>query len=73
MTPGSGGAHGYFPELDEIHTGFLAWGAGVASGRVVPLMGLVDVAPVIAALLDLDFEAPDGVLRPGILSAGGGQ
>lgn len=73
VKPGSGGAHGYFPDLDNIHTGFLAWGSGVASGRVVPLMGLVDVAPVIAALLDLDFEAPDGVLRPGILSAGGGE
>lgn len=67
LSPGSGGAHGYFPDLDDIHTGFVAWGAGVAPGRVVPLMGLVDVAPVVAALLGLDFEAPDGVLRPGIL------
>jgi hypothetical protein len=31
----------------------------------------VDVAPVIAALLGLDFHAPDGVLRPGILAGGG--
>ncbi|NNF37710.1 MAG: alkaline phosphatase family protein [Gemmatimonadetes bacterium] len=73
VQPGSGGAHGYFPDLEEIHTGFVAWGAGVAAGRTVPLMGLVDIAPVIAALLDLDFEAPDGVLRPGILSAGDGR
>ncbi|MBT6696298.1 MAG: sulfatase-like hydrolase/transferase [Gemmatimonadales bacterium] len=68
---GSGGAHGYFPEMDDIHTGFAAWGAGIAPGRTVPLMGLVDVAPVIAALLGLDFYAPDGVLRPGILAGGG--
>jgi hypothetical protein len=68
ILPGSGGAHGYFPDLDEVHTGFVAWGSGVAAGRVVPLMGLVDVAPVVAALLGLDFTAPDGVLRPGILN-----
>lgn len=64
----SGGAHGYFPEVPELHTGFVAWGAGVASGRVVSRMGLEDVAPVAAALLELDFQAPDGTLRPGILS-----
>ncbi len=67
--PGSGGAHGYFPEHDQIHTGFVAWGAGVAEGRVVEIMGLVDVAPVAAALLGLTFDVPDGALRPGILSA----
>lgn len=69
IQPGSGGAHGYFPDLDEVHTGFVAWGAGVARGGVVQGMGLVDVAPVVAALLGLDFEAPDGVLRPGILES----
>lgn len=64
----SGGAHGYFPDLDQIHTGFIAWGAGVAPGRVITRMGLVDVAPLAAALLGIDFNAPDGALRPGILS-----
>jgi len=64
----SGGAHGYFPDVDDVHTGFLAWGAGVAEGREVPLMHLTDVAPIVAALLNLDFQAPDGVLRPGVLA-----
>ncbi len=67
ITPGSGGAHGYFPELDDVHTGFVAWGAGVAPGHTIPLMHLVDVAPTIAALLDLDFQAPDGVVRAGVV------
>lgn len=67
VAEGSGGTHGYLPEFPQIHTGFIAWGAGVSSGRVIPLMGLEDVAPVVAALLGLDFHAPDGVLRPGIL------
>lgn len=66
---GSGGAHGFFPDLDDVHTGFVAWGAGVTPGHRVPLMGLVDVAAIVSALLDLDFEAPDGVLRAGIINA----
>jgi arylsulfatase A-like enzyme len=64
---GSGGSHGFFPEYPEIHTGFIAWGAGVAPGRRLPLIHLVDVAPFAAALLELPFVAPDGVLRPGLL------
>lgn len=65
---GSGGTHGYHPALPRLRTGFVAWGAGVRSGAVVHRMGLVDVAPLVAALLELDFEAPDGVLYPGILT-----
>lgn len=66
---GSGGAHGYFPDVEQIHTGLVAWGSGVADGASVARMGLVDVAPLVAALLDLEFEAPDGVLRPGLLAS----
>lgn len=65
--PRSGGAHGYFPDFQQIHTGFIAWGAGVQPGPRIPIMGLEDVAPVVAALLGLNFDPPDGILRPGIL------
>ena len=65
--PATGGSHGYFPDVPEVATGFIAWGAGVAAGRTVPVMSLQDVAPVVAALLGLEFSPPDGVLRPGIL------
>jgi len=63
-----GGTHGYFPDFDNIHTGFIAWGAGVKSGAVAPIIGMEDIAPLIAALLGLEFETPDGVLYPGLLS-----
>jgi len=69
LRAGSGGAHGFLPEYPEIHTGFIAWGAGVEPGRRLPLLHLVDVAPFAAALLELPFVAPDGVLRPGLLRA----
>jgi predicted AlkP superfamily pyrophosphatase or phosphodiesterase len=61
-----GGTHGYYPDLAEIRTGFIASGAGINQGVVVPQMGLEDIAPVIARLLGLDFKAPDGILLPGI-------
>jgi hypothetical protein len=68
VAPGNGGTHGYLPEFQEIHTGFIAWGAGVARGQVLPRIGLEDVAPVVAALLELEFRAPDGTLPPGIVA-----
>lgn len=68
VQPGTGGAHGYFPEIAEMYTGFVAWGAGVARGRVVGPIGLEDVAPTAAALLGIAFDAPDGVLQPEVLA-----
>ncbi len=63
----SRGAHGYFPDLPAIHTGFIAAGPGIRKGTVVPKMSLTDIAPLVAFLLDLDFEAPAGTLYPGLL------
>ena len=64
----SGAAHGYFPtDFDEILTGFVGWGAGFRSGVVVHRMGSEDVAPLVARLLGLDFEALDGTPPLGLL------
>jgi predicted AlkP superfamily pyrophosphatase or phosphodiesterase len=64
----TGAAHGYLPDLPSMHTGFVAAGAGIRAGAVVPEMRLVDVAPLVAALLGIEFSAPDGVLLPGLLA-----
>jgi hypothetical protein len=64
---GRGGTHGFFPDFDQIHTGFVGFGADFQSERVVPLMGLEDIAPVIARLLGIPFQAPDGTLYLGLL------
>jgi predicted AlkP superfamily pyrophosphatase or phosphodiesterase len=66
--PAGGGAHGYLPELPEMHTGFLGWGAGFRRGAVAPILGLEQIAPLVAHLLDLPFEAPDGALPAGLLT-----
>ena len=69
LGPASGGTHGYVPtDFDEIHTGFIGWGAGfVEGGRMIHRMRLVDVAPTIARLLGWSFDAPDGVAPLGML------
>ena len=61
------GTHGYYPDFHDIYTGFIAWGPRFKPNTVVPFMGLEDIAPIVSALLNLDFQAPDGVLYPGIL------
>jgi predicted AlkP superfamily pyrophosphatase or phosphodiesterase len=67
LNPRSGGTHGYFPDFKQIETGFIAWGAGIVCGKEVPKMGLEDIAPLVSELLDLNFEAKNGVLFPGLL------
>ncbi len=66
----SGGTHGFHPdEFEGIYTGFVEWGAGIRKGAVAPRMGLEDIAPFIAALLQLKFDAPDGVAPMGLLES----
>lgn len=60
VSPTKGGAHGYFPDIPEIQTGFIAVGPGIGKGLVVEGMGLEDVAPTAAALLGIKFNAPNG-------------
>ncbi len=62
-----GGSHGYFPDFQDIRTGFIASGAGISRGGAVVNMGIKDVAPVVSELLGLNFKAVDGVLIPGII------
>jgi len=63
-----GGTHGYFPDFQEIQTGFIGYGAAFSKGEVIPIMGLEDIAPIVNELLQLNFKSPDGVLYPGILN-----
>lgn len=67
LKPGKGGAHGYFPDFDEIRTGFVARGAGLNNGVVMREMGLEDVAPLIAKLLGIELKQAEGIVYPGVL------
>ena len=68
-----GGTHGYFPDIKEIQTGFIGYGPGFSKGEVIPLMGLEDIAPIINEFLHLDFNAPDGILYPGMFNKDKGK
>lgn len=62
-----GGTHGFYPDFKEIETGFVAWGAGIANHKQLSTIGLEDIAPIVAHLLQLDFNPKEGTLFPGIL------
>ena len=62
-----GAGHGYHPAIRDMMTGFVASGAGVRQGAVVPVLPLEHIAPFVAALLGLDLPDIDGTLFPGLL------
>ena len=63
-TPTVKGNHGQLPTRPGLATGFIAEGAGIRAGATMTRMRLVDIAPTVAAMLDLDLDAVDGrILR----------
>lgn len=58
------GTHGFYPDHKQIQTGFVAFGAGLKKGVVVPVMNMVDVAPFITKLSGVDLTGIDGKLYP---------
>lgn len=67
VQPTSGGTHGLLADRPSLYAGFIAFGAGINKNITIPVMGMENVASVIAAALGVPFNAPDGVLFPGIL------
>lgn len=67
IVPVTGGHHGYDPSDPQMYTGFIAEGAGIIKGGHIKEMRVVDVAPLIAKLLGIEFNTPDGHLENGII------
>lgn len=65
--PAKGGTHGYYPDFKEIETGFIAFGNGIKQGVLIPKMGLVDIAPLVAHLLRIELPDTDGKLHTELL------
>lgn len=65
-----GATHGYLPDEPQMHTGFVGAGPGFRPGADAPLLPLECVASLVAALLGIDFDTPDGIVFPGLLSDG---
>jgi len=66
LKPAKGGTHGFYPDFDEIETGFIAWGAGIRENVEIQEMSLVDVTAVVNYLLNLKMDLPESNLYPGI-------
>jgi len=73
FTPDFGGvqaSHGYDPSIPEMHGIFYAWGAGIARGKEVARLDMIDVHPTVMSLLGLQPGKPvDGKIEAGVLSA----
>jgi predicted AlkP superfamily pyrophosphatase or phosphodiesterase len=67
-TPTVSGNHGQLPSRPGLETGFIAEGCGVRAGATIERMRLVDIAPTVAAMLDLEMDDLDGHIRRDILT-----
>ncbi len=65
---GSTSTHGYDPNYQSMYTAFIAAGPGIAKHKEIEGMCVTDIAPLVARLLNLDFDAPDGQLPKGIFA-----
>lgn len=65
--PTHGGHHGYDPNIPDMWTGFIAYGANIKKGSKIKELRVTDIAPLIAHLLDIGFKTPDGKLPEGLL------
>lgn len=73
FTPLFGGVkatHGYDPAaVPEMHGIFYAWGAGVAKGREIDRLDMVDVHPTVMALMGLEPGEPVDGKEVGVVLA----
>jgi alkaline phosphatase D len=61
FTPDFGGVvatHGFDPAIPEMHGIFYAWGAGVAKGKEIARLDMIDVHPTVMSLLGLEPGQP---------------
>ncbi len=65
---GTKSTHGYDPAYKSMYTAFVASGAGIAKDQIINNMEVVDIAPLVTELFDLEFNTPDGRLIPGIIA-----
>jgi predicted AlkP superfamily pyrophosphatase or phosphodiesterase len=65
--PTSGGHHGFEPSNREMYTGFISCGAGIIKGGRIDHLSEPDIAPLIAKLLNIEFNTPDGKFVSGII------
>ena len=58
FTGGLKAEHGYDPAIVQMHGIFYAWGAGVAKGKQIPRLDMIDIHPTVMKLLGLQPGHP---------------
>lgn len=61
------GMHGYHPDLPGMSTGFIASGPRLLAGKRLGSLRLLDIAATLAALLEVELPAAQGVVIAGAL------
>lgn len=61
------GAHGFYPDFHEIHSGFIVWGAPVKAGAKISTFSMLDVEALVSKLLDIPALNNSQVDLSGIL------
>lgn len=65
---GPGGHHGYLARRDAMNAIFIASGPGIRSGKEVEQIRIIDVAPTIARLLEVELPSAEGQVIEAILT-----
>lgn len=66
--PGNRATHGHLSNFDDMKIGFVAWGAGVREGTIIPELNLVDFAPTLARIMGIEMPENDGIVIHGLIN-----
>lgn len=66
IQPGKGGTHGFYPDFQQIRTGFICLGPGVKHGEMIPEMNLRDITTITAHFLGLKMPTAKGKIPAGL-------
>jgi predicted AlkP superfamily pyrophosphatase or phosphodiesterase len=62
------GTHGYLPTDPRMRASLIIYGPGARAGAKLPLARMIDLAPSIAALLDLKLPQAEGKPFKGLIN-----
>lgn len=64
VSAGKGGKHGYYPNFQQIYTGFVAYGSGLKQGMVIDRINLEDIPVIISNVLGFKMLEAEGTSIP---------
>ena len=67
------GTHGYLPTSSEMRASLIIYGVGARNGAKLPLARMIDIAPTVATLLQLNLPQAEGkqikeLIKPSVIT-----